>query len=80
MRAGCYLVLAANTNRAGKITGFRITRATQRVPSLSPDEARVYVTVEADDSIFDPEAVAVIVTPRMVALAAEGSDAEDVSA
>ena len=76
MRAGCYLVLSATTDRDGQIKGFRIVRATQRVPSLSPDEARVYVTVEADKSIFDPEAVAVIVTPRMVALAAEGEDAE----
>lgn len=76
MRAGCYLVLAATTNRSGDVTGFRIVRATQRVPSLSSEEARVYITVEADETIFDPEAVAVIVTPRVVALAAEAHEPE----
>jgi hypothetical protein len=68
MKSQCFLVLTARRNREGVVASFQISRATQKLPDIKSNQARVQLLIEVDPTIFEAEAIAVTVKPTKLAI------------
>lgn len=70
-RVTCHLIVRADRTYGGRIRGVKMVAARVGRPSLAADEATIKVTLDVPDSLFDAEAVALVVEPRKAAIAIE---------
>lgn len=76
MKSQCFLVLTARKNRDGEVASFQISRAEQKLPDIKAFQARIQLVLEIDPTIFEAEAVAVVVEPRNVKVIGKARSAE----
>lgn len=71
----CHLIVRADRTRSGAIRNVKVVGSRVGRPGLAADEATIKVTLDVPDSLFDPEAVALVVEPRQAILAVAQEDA-----
>ena len=75
-KVSCYLIVRSEKRYgAGKIMGVKVVGLRQTRPALAADEATIKVTLDVPDSLFDAEAVGLVVEPRDAVLALVQDDA-----
>ena len=68
-QVSCHLILRAERTHSGNVKRVKVVGSRVGRPALAHDEATIKIKLDVPDSLFDAEAVALVVEPREAILA-----------